>query len=129
MKKKLYPTLMLTILISLLSLSASSQPATNKVSEAQREEWKKQMEIYKEQLQLTENQQPKFQEIHLEFAEELQRLKKDNASKISKFRKLRAARDDKDRKIKNLLNAEQYRIYQKQQEKMKDQIKTRRKKQ
>jgi len=112
------------VLILGLSVAASAQTTGTKLTEGQKKELKTKMEAFKAELKLTTEQQPKFEEINLQFAEDLAKLKQDNGSKLSKYRKLKAATDDRNKKIKDLLNAEQYKIFKNHQKEMKEELKS-----
>jgi Spy/CpxP family protein refolding chaperone len=110
------------------SFVASAQTARPKLSEDQKNDLKAKMEVYKAELNLTAEQQPKFEEINLQFAEALAKLKEDNGSKISKYRKLKAATSERNKKVKDILTAEQYKVFQAHQNDMKEELQSRRKK-
>ncbi|RVT98408.1 hypothetical protein EOD41_16580 [Mucilaginibacter limnophilus] len=112
------------ILILSLPYAASAQTAGTKLTEDQKKEYKAKMEAFKTELKLTDEQQPKFEQINLQFLEELAKLKQDNGSRISKYRKLKAATNDRNRKIKDMLTAEQYKVFQAHQTEMKDELKS-----
>lgn len=111
-------------LILSLSFGASAQTTGINLTEDQKKELKTKMEAYKAELKLTTEQQPKFEEINLQFAEELAKLKQANGSKLSKYRKLKAATDDRNKKIKDLLSTEQYKIFKNHQKDMKEELKS-----
>ncbi|MGY3212000.1 hypothetical protein [Mucilaginibacter sp. HD30] len=113
----------LTLILS-LSLTASAQTTRTKLTEDQKKELKTKMDAFKAELKLTPEQQPKFEEINLQFVEDLAKLKQDNGSKFSKYRKLKAASSERNKKIKDLLTAEQYKIFKNHQKDMKDELKS-----
>jgi len=114
------------VLVLSLSFAASAQTAGTKLTEDQKKALKTKMEAFKAELKLTAEQQPKFEEINLQFFEELAKLKQDDGSRLSKYRKLKAATNDRNKKVKDLLTAEQYRVFQAHQTEMKDELKSRR---
>ena len=111
-------------LILSLSFAASAQTARTKLTEDQKKELKTKMEAFKAELKLTADQQPKFEEINLQFAEDLAKLKQDNGSKLSKYRKFKAATSDRNKKIKDILTAEQYKVFKAHQKEMKEELKS-----
>ena len=86
------------------------------------------MEAYKTALKLTAEQQPKFEEINLQFSEALAKLKDGNGLKISKYRKLKAATGERNKQVKDILTAEQYKVFQAHQDDLKEELQSRRKK-
>jgi Spy/CpxP family protein refolding chaperone len=110
------------------SFAASAQNARAKLSEDQKNDLKVKMEAYKAKLNLTVEQQPKFEEINLQFAEALAKLKEDNGSRISKYRKLKAATGERNKKVKDILTTEQYKVFQAHQDDMKEELQSQRKK-
>lgn len=109
-----------------VTLTAAAQTARPEIPEARKKEWKAEMEAYKTQLGLSNEQQPKFEEINLVYLEALSKLKNDNGSKISKYRKLKAATNDRNSKMKDILSPAQYDMFQTHQKELKDKLKSRR---
>ena len=121
--KNLILSIALTITFSFV---ASAQSTRSKLTEDQKKELKATIEAYKAELKLTPEQQPKFDEINLQFAEALATLKEENGSKLGKYRKLKAASNEKEKKMKELLTSEQYKIFKAHQTELKDTLKSRR---
>lgn len=113
------------LLIFSCVLSAKAQTARQS-SEEQKKELKAKMEAYKAELNLSEEQQPKFEEINLQFAEGLSKLKGDNGSKLSKYKKFKKLTDERDGKMKELLTDNQYKIFKSHQDEVKKEIKSKR---
>ena len=111
-------------LILSMSFAASAQTTGTKLTEDQKKELKTKMEAFKAELKLTAEQQPKFEEINLQFAEDLAKLKQENGSKLSKYRKFKAATSDRNKKIKDILTAEQYKVFKAHQKEMKEELKS-----
>lgn len=116
------------ILMISFSFGASAQTVRPKLSEDQKKELKAKMEAYKAELKLTAEQQPKFEELNLQFAEALAKLKEDNGSKISKYRKLKAATGERNKQVKAILTDEQYKIFEAHRDELKEELQSRRKK-
>lgn len=114
---------MLLILSCTLSTKAQT---TRQLSEDQKKELKAKMEAYKAELNLTEEQQPKFEEINLQFAEEMSKLKGDNGSRLSKYKKFKKITDERNKKMKELLTDEQYKIFKSHQDEVKKELKSKR---
>lgn len=113
------------LLIFSCALSTKAQ-TSRQLSEEQKKELKEKMEAYKAELNLSEEQQPKFEEINLQFAEDLSKLKSDNGSKLSKYKKFKKLTDERNRKMKELLTDEQYKIFKSHQDEVKKELKSKR---
>lgn len=111
----------------IFSFALSTKAQTNRqLSDEQKKEFKAKMEAYKAELKLTEEQQPKFEAVNLQYFEELSKLKGDTGSKLSKYKKFRKINDDRDKQMKEILTADQYKVYKKQQGEVKKELKARR---
>lgn len=113
------------LLIFSCALTTKAQ-TTRQLSEEQKKELKAKMEAYKAELNLSEEQQPKFEEINLQFAEDLSELKNANGSKLSKYKKFKKLTDERNKKMKELLTDEQYKIYKSHQDEVKKELKSKR---
>lgn len=113
------------LLIFSCALTTKAQ-TTRQLSEEQKKELEEKMEAYKAELNLSEEQQPKFEEINLQFAEDLSKLKSDNGSKLSKYKKFKKLTDERNRKMKELLTDEQYKIFKSHQDEVKKELKSKR---
>lgn len=114
------------IFIISISLTTEAQTSGSKLSDEQKKEFKEKMEAYKAELNLSSEQQPKFEDINLQFAEELSKLKESSGSKLSKYKKLKAITNERNKKMKDILTAEQYKIFQSHQDELKKELKSRR---
>jgi hypothetical protein len=113
------------LLIFSCALTTKAQ-TSRQLSEEQKKELKAKMEAYKAELNLSEEQQPKFEEINLQFAEDLSELKNANGSKLSKYKKFKKLTDERNKKMKELLTDEQYKIYKSHQDEVKKELKSKR---
>jgi len=113
------------LLVFFCALTTKAQTA-RQLSDEQKKELKVKMEAYKAELNLSDDQQSKFEEINLQFAEELSKLKDDNGTKLNKYKKIKRISDERNRKMKELLSADQYKIFQSHQDDVKKQLKSRR---
>lgn len=120
--------LILAVLALFLASSISAQSVSGKLTGEQKNEFKSKMAAYKAELKLTAAQEPKFEEINLQYFETLATLKEDGSSKLKKYRKLKDATNVRNKKMKELLTAEQYQIFQQRQDEFKDELKKRRSK-
>ena len=79
------------------------------------------------ELNLTDEQKEKLKPLWREQAQKLRELLKDQGlSRQEKMEKFKAAREEMEPKLKQILTAEQFEKWQKQREKMRDQIGQRR---
>ncbi len=100
--------------------------ATN-LTEAQKEEIKKNIEEYSTALDLSEEQKPKFEEITKKYAKQMKAVKDSGGRPMSKFKKVKSIRKNKDAEMKQLLSKDQYKVYLEKQEEMQKKMKERRK--
>jgi len=103
-----------------------SQSNVDNLTEGQKAEIKKNLEEYAAVLDLSEDQEPKFQEITKKYAKQMIAVKDSDERRMSKFKKVKSIRKDKDAEMKTLLSKEQYKIYLEKQEEMKKRINERR---
>ncbi len=120
--------LILAMVVVLVSVSGSVY-AQQRMTDQQKQEAKAKRDAFKEKLNLTEEQKPKFEEINRNQAEALSTLKNSDASRLEKFRKYRDLKSEKDKKMKELLTKEQFKIYEDYQEELKDDFMNNRRKQ
>ena len=98
------------------------------LTEEQKEEIKKNLEEYATALDLSEDQQPKFEEITKKYAKQTIAVKDSGERRISKYKKVKSIRKNKDAEMKTLLSKDQYKVYLGKQEEMKNRLKERRQK-
>jgi hypothetical protein len=116
----------ITALLVLLMVVASQVAAQSKITEEQKNEAKAKYQAYKEKLNLTEEQSKKVDAINSDWLEGLAGIKNSNAGRMAKYRKYKALKSDRDKKMKEVLTRDQYKIYQQQQQEMKDEFQERR---
>jgi hypothetical protein len=86
-------------------------------------------ELMKEKLMLDDNQYAKVYDINLKYIKKNAQLQSSSSRRLSKLKTLRTNQDVKDKELKNVLNSEQYKVYQQLKEKLKEELKENRKKQ
>ena len=96
------------------------------LTEEQKEEVKKSLEEYAAVLHLSEEQKPKFEEITMKYAKQMNVVKDSGGSLMSKYQKVKSIRNNKDAEMKRLLSKDQYKAYLKKQEEMQKKMKKRR---
>jgi hypothetical protein len=116
----------ITALLSLLILVTNQASAQSKMTDEQKKEAKAKYQAYKEKLNLTEEQSKKVDAINSSWIEGLAELKSSNAGKMAKYKKYKALKADRDQKMKEVLTKDQYKIYQQQQQEIKDDFQDRR---
>lgn len=116
----------ITALLTLLILVASQASAQSKMTDEQKKEAKAKYQAYREKLNLTEEQSKKVDAINSDWIEGLADLKSSNVGKMAKYKKYKALKSDRDQRMKEVLTKDQYKIYQQQQQEMKDDFQERR---
>lgn len=116
----------ITALLVLLTLVTNHASAQAKMTEEQKKEAKAKYQAYKEKLNLTEEQSKQVDAINSDWLEGLAGIKNSNAGKMAKYKKYKALKADRDKRMKEVLTKDQYKIYQQQQQEMKDEFQERR---
>lgn len=116
----------ITALLVLLTLVANHVKAQTKMTDEQKKEAKAKYQAYKEKLNLTEEQSKQVDAINSDWIEGLAGIKNSNAGKMAKYKKYKTLKADRDKRMKEVLTKDQYKIYQQQQQEMKDEFQERR---
>ena len=103
-----------------------AQSKTTNLTEEQKEELKKNLEVYAAALHLSEEQKPKFEEITKKYAKQMKAVKDSGGRRMSKYKKVKSIRKNKDAEMKPLLSKDQYKVYNEKQKEMKKKMKKRR---
>jgi uncharacterized protein (UPF0333 family) len=119
--KQMKQTIFFATLLLLVTLSVNVA-AQSRMTEQQKQESKARYEAYKTKLNLTEEQEPKVQDINANYFEALAGLKESNASRLDKFKTYRNLKSEKDKKMKQVLTKDQYKIYTEFQKEMKEEF-------
>ena len=120
---------MISLFLALLLIGTNTtfaQTRVTNITEEQKEEIKKNLEEYAAALDLSEDQQSKFEEITRKYAKQMIAIKDSGGRRMSKFEKLKSIRKNKDAEMKTLLSKDQYKVYLEKQEDMQKRIKERR---
>lgn len=123
MKKNMMKWL-LTLMVVVWAGGATAQ---TRLSAEQKEALLKQVETYRAELNLSEEQQEKVKAINTQYAEGLAALKNAGGSRMEKFKRFRTLSETRDAEMKNVLDKEQYKRYKELQQDMRQEIKSRRK--
>ena len=119
----------LSLFFALLLIGTNTtfaQSKTTNLTEEQKEELKKNLEVYAAALHLSEEQKPKFEEITKKYAKQMKAVKDSGGRRMSKYKKVKSIRKNKDAEMKKLLSKDEYKVYKEKQKEMKKQIKKRR---
>lgn len=119
--------IMLLSFLLFLTIFSFAQSGKGRLSEEEKKELIGKMEAYREKLNLSEEQGTKVEKINEAFMKELSALKQSDGSRLAKYKQFKAAKSKKDKEMKEVLNAEQYKIYQEMQADMKKEMKKKRK--
>ena len=119
--------IMVLSFLLMLSVFSFAQSDKGKFSEEEKKELLAKMEEYRARLNLSGEQEAKVEKINEGFFKELSALKQSDEGKLAKYRKFKSAKSNKDKQMKEVLNAEQYKIYQQMQTDMKKEMKKKRK--
>jgi hypothetical protein len=100
------------IVIGIVILMSSSLIARETVlTNKEKAKLKLQLTEYFEELDLSEEQKPKFKEIVKKYALQMKTLKISDNRKFAKRRKFKSIKKSKNKEMKVLLNTEQYQVY------------------
>ncbi|MCS3799193.1 hypothetical protein [Niastella sp. OAS944] len=116
----------ITALLVLLTLVTNHALAQSKMTEEQKKEAKAKYQAYKEKLNLTEEQSKQVDAINSDWLEGLAGIKNSGAGKMARYKKYKALKATRDKRMKEVLTKDQYKIYQQQQQEMKDEFQERR---
>ncbi|MDN5205590.1 hypothetical protein QQ008_29670 [Fulvivirgaceae bacterium BMA10] len=117
----------LIAVFGLIILTVNISCAQQKIDEKTREEAKQRFEAYMEKLNLNDDQASKVEEVNAKYFEQLQGLRESDVSRLKKYQKYKSAKKEKDQKMKEILNKEQYAIYEEFQKELKDDFRKQRK--
>lgn len=116
-----------SIVVIVLLVSTIVFAQDRKLTDEQKEQVKEQLEQYFEKLDLSEEQQPKFEEITNKYALQMKSLKTSDKGRFAKYKEFKSIKSSKNKEMKTLLSAEQYKVYEETQKviqkKMKEKLK------
>lgn len=108
-------TILCTIWLIVVSFSAIAQESV--FTDDEKIQLAKSIEASCIQLELSEEQIPKYSEIEMKFALQMQSLKSSDQSRISKIKQLKTIVDSMNNEMKALLSEEQYLVFEEIQKK------------
>ncbi len=109
-------------LVSTVALAQDRKP-----TEEQKAEFQKQLAIYLEELDLSEDQKIKFEEISKKYARQMKSLRDSDKGRLAKYKELKSIQKNKNEEMEVLLSEEQYEVYERMQEERMQKMKERRK--
>ncbi len=116
-----------TVLLSMIGNLAIAQE-TPEMNVDNKIEMAKQFKLAKEKLSLTPEQESKFKEIALKYAEKFKAIKNSETEKRAKHKEMKQLKSEKDLEMKAFLSESQFKTYQELQQERKERMKDRKKK-
>jgi len=114
------------MVIAALLLSAALKAQEKELSKEQKAQIQTQINTFSRDLDLTEDQLPKFEEITLRYGKEMIRLKESDQSRFSKYKAFKSLNKSKNEELSTLLSTKQLKTYleiqEERQQKMRAQI-------
>ena len=124
MKNTLKFLLLLAITVTTSTVKAQTG---SRLTEEEKAEARARYEAYQEQLNLTEEQSEKVEEINMTYFEGLSELKNSNKARFAKYREWKDLSKTRDKEMEAVLDKQQYKRYKEFQAKMKEEFKEKRK--
>ena len=121
-------TLKILLLLAAIVMTSTVNAQTgSKLTEEEKAEARARYEAYQEQLNLTEKQSEKVEEINMIYFEGLSELRKSNKTRFAKYREWKSLSKTRDKEMKAVLDHQQYETYKEFQADMKEEFKEKRK--
>ena len=124
MKNTLKFLLVLAITVTTSTVKAQTG---SRLTEEEKAEAKARYEAYQEQLNLTEEQSEKVEEINMTYFEGLSELRNSNKARFAKYREWKNLGKTRDKEMEAVLDNQQYEIFKEFQAEMKEKFKEKRK--
>ena len=116
----------LLMIVCVMFIGCGSVYCQSRMTEAEKEEVVARHRAYMEELNLSEEQKPKVEEINMTYFEGLSNLKKSDASKLERYKTFKTLSTRRDDEMKKVLTKEQYAIYRENQQEQRKNFKERR---
>lgn len=97
----------------------------SRMTQEEKEEVVARYREYMEELNLTEEQKPKVEEINRTFFEGVSELRNSTRSRMEKYRTFKKLRSARDKEMKSVLTDEQYAVYKENQKEQREKFKER----
>lgn len=104
-------TIRIICCLTLAVLSVNSFAQEEKLTDAQKDEMKAQLEQYFERLDLSEEQKIAYEELSRKYGDQLKFIKESGLSKEGKLKEIQRIQSDRNMEFKKLLSEEQYLVY------------------
>ncbi|NER11842.1 hypothetical protein GWK08_00160 [Leptobacterium flavescens] len=114
--------LVLGIVCAVLMSSNTALAQERKLSEAQKEKAKVQLEQYFQDLKLSESQKISYENITKKYADQLKFIRNSELSRQEKLKEVRRISEAKNGEMKSVLSDTQYEVYRKFQEKQRQSL-------
>jgi len=111
------------ILVLFLLVGDVALAQDSKLTEEQGVQMEAQLSEYNSKLNLSQEQQPKFEEITVKYGKQMMELKESNKGRLSKYKEFKSIRKNKNEEMEALLSEEQYGTYLMIQEEMQQKMK------
>ncbi|MDT0605945.1 hypothetical protein [Croceitalea rosinachiae] len=116
--------ILVLMVITLVGTTAVAQE--KELTEEQKAQMEAQLEVYIEKLNLSDSQQPNFEEITKRYGKQLMVLKESSKGRLSKYKEFKSISKDRNKEMQALLSEEQYTTYLATQEEMQQKMKEQR---
>jgi len=115
-----------TVLLGAALLICQASYSQSGANDSRRAEVVESHQKYLEELNLTEEQKPRFEAINETYRNELRALGNSGGTRMEKLRNLQRINGRRDQEMKKILTDEQYTIYRKMQKEMKAELRSER---
>ncbi|HEY9046444.1 MAG TPA: hypothetical protein VIN08_11135 [Ohtaekwangia sp.] len=111
--------------LTTLSLSVQAQDKLDKLFSETTPEQRAQLQTdnMQEKLQLSDEQKTKVYAINLKYAQKMEDTYRAGGGKLQRLRSMKVVANEKDGELKNVLNKEQYKLYETYKDEMKENVK------
>lgn len=124
MRKALLPSFIIMGFIYAFNLEAQKQIT---LTEEEKEKAIERFEAFQKDLNLSDEQKTKVEAINKKYFDGLSRLRTMNASRLEKYRTFKGLTNERDKGMKQVLDKNQYKLYQEFVQEAKESIRNRRK--
>ena len=114
------------VLMVIILIGTKAFAQEKEMTEEQKAQMEAQLEVYVEKLNLSEGQQPKFEEITKRYGKQLMVLKESSKGRLSKYKEFKSISKNRNQEMQALLSEEQYATYLATQEDMQQKMKEQR---
>jgi len=119
--KKVTKHLLIMAILTLISTNTLAQEG--QLTDMQKAQMETQLDEYYAKLDLSETQQPKFEEITIRYGKQMMALKESGKGRLAKYKEFKSIRNHKNEEMKTILTKEQYGAYELIQKEMQEKMK------